>query len=339
MKETKAVLWGLGAMGSGIYKLITERAGIKITGAIGRNPQKFGQDLGESAGMKPCGVKISGDAAAVLAAAEADIVLHATGSFFKEVHPELLQAVRAGCNVITIAEEMAEPWSADYALAADLDKAAKEKGVTVIGTGINPGFVLDALIIALTGVCFNIKKIEAERVNDLSPFGHTVMSTQGVGTTPDQFARGVEEGKIVGHIGFTQSISLIARALGWELDRIVEEKDPIISSTSRQTPVVKVEPGMVAGCYHRAYGYRNGEIAISLKHPQQIRPEAEGVETGDYIRIEGTPMVNLSIKPEIPGGIGTIAMAVNMIPLVLAGSPGLKTLVDLPAPASWSKLR
>jgi len=311
---------------------------VKITGAIGRNPSKLGKDLGEAAGMKPCGVKISSDAAKVLAEAEANLVLHATGSFFAEVYPELVQAVKAGLNVISIAEEMAEPWSADADLADELDRLAREKGVTVIGTGINPGFVLDALIIAMTGVCFNIKKIEAERINDLSPFGTTVMTTQGVGTTPEEFARGIAEGKIVGHIGFTQSISLIARALGWELDKIVEEKDPIISATKRQTPYVSVEPGMVAGCYHRAFGYRNGEMVISLKHPQQIRPEAEGVETGDYIRIEGTPMVNLSIKPEIPGGIGTIAMAVNMIPAVLAGSPGLKTLVDLPAPASWNKL-
>ncbi|MEW5785540.1 MAG: 2,4-diaminopentanoate dehydrogenase [Bacillota bacterium] len=338
MREVNVVLWGLGAMGSGMYKLLAQRPGVRVTGAIGRNPSKIGRDLGETVGLKPSGVKISGDAAAVLAEAGADLVLHATSSFVKEVHPELVQAVRAGCNVITIAEEMAEPWAAERRLADDLEREAKEKGVTVLGTGINPGFVLDALIIALSGVCFNINKIEAERINDLSPFGHTVMATQGVGTTPEEFARGVAEGKIVGHIGFAQSISLIARALGWELERIVEEKEPIISATRRETPYVKVEPGMVAGCYHRAYGYRNGAVAISLKHPQQVRPEAEGVNTGDYIRIEGTPPVNLAIKPEIPGGIGTMAMAVNMIPVVLASAPGLKTLVDLPAPAAWSRL-
>ena len=338
MQELKIVLWGLGAMGSGMYKLLNERQGIKITGAIGRNPDKIGKDLGIFMGDKENGIIISPDAEKVLIESDADIVLHSTSSFCKDVNPELKQIVSAGCNAITIAEEMAEPWVSDRALADELDMKAKENGVTVLGTGINPGFVLDALIIALSGVCGRINKIEAERINDLSPFGTTVMSTQGVGTTPEAFKAGINSGAIVGHIGFPQSINLIARAMGWKLDKIVEEKDPIISKTHRETPYVKVEPGMVAGCNHRAYGYINGQKVISLKHPQQICPEKEGVETGDYIRIDGTPPVNMSIKPEIPGGIGTMSMAVNMIPIVISGSPGLKTLIDLPFPSTWSKI-
>lgn len=338
MQETNVVLWGLGAMGSGIYRLLSEREGIEVTGAIGRNPAKLGKDLGEALGAGPCGIHISDDVPSVLETSDASLLIHSTGSFFKEVHHELLQAVRAGYNVITIAEEMSEPWAADRLLADELDTEAQEYGVTVLGTGINPGFVLDALVIALSGVCTKINSIEAERINDLSPFGSTVMATQGVGISPEEFTLGVEKGSIVGHIGFKQSITLIARALNWDLERIVEEKEPIISATRRETPYVVVEPGMVAGCNHRAYGYKNGKAVISLRHPQQVCPEVEQVETGDYIKIDGTPPVNLAIKPEIPGGQGTIAMAVNLIPAVLAGSPGLKTLLDLPAPACWSRL-
>ncbi len=339
MQDLKVVLWGLGAMGSGMYRLLGMRPGVEISGAVGRNPAKLGRDLGEALGMEKCGVTIAGDPREVLAGSGAKLLLHSTGSFFKEVYPELVLAVRAGLNVITIAEEMSEPWAADPDLAAELDGEAKKHEVTVIGTGINPGFVLDALVIALSGVCFGIEKIEAERVNDLSPFGSTVMATQGVGTSPQEFARGVKEGSIVGHIGFKQSITLIARALNWQLERVVEEKEPIITETRRETPYVVVEPGMVAGCFHRAYGYRKGEAVISLKHPQQILPEQGGVETGDYIRIEGSPPVNLSIKPEIPGGTGTIALAVNMIPHVLKSSPGLKTILDLPFPSCWNELK
>ena len=337
MQKTRIILWGLGAMGSGIYKVLNERTGVDLAGAIGRNPEKLGKDLGEALGLDKSGVIISSDAASVLKGAGPGTVIHSTGSFFKEIHQELMQSVRAGYNVITIAEEMAEPWAADMVLADELNEEAKKYGVTVLGTGINPGFVLDALAICLSGACCNVNKIEAERINDLSPFGRTVMATQGVGITPDEFHEGINKGTIVGHIGFKQSITLIARALNWQLDKIEEEKEPIISSTKRETPYVKVEPGMVAGCHHRAYGYLNGKAVITLKHPQQVCPEAENVETGDYIRIDGTPPVNMSIKPEIPGGQGTMAMAANMVPVVVSASPGLKTLLDLPFPSCWSK--
>ncbi len=337
MHTIKVVLWGLGAMGSGIYKVLLERSGAEVAGAIGRNPGKLGQDLGQTLGLEPGGIIISSDTTSVLEKAGSGVVIHSTGSFFKEIHHELMQAVRAGFDVITIAEEMAEPWEADRMLAEELNEEAKKFGVTVLGTGINPGFVLDALAICLTGACCSVRKIEAERINDLSPFGSTVMATQGVGITPEEFKSGIEKGTIVGDIGFKQSISLIAQALNWDLDQIVEEKEPIISSTYRETPYVIVEPGLVAGCHHRAYGYKNGEAVIILKHPQQVCPGAEDVETGDYIRIDGTPPVNLSIKPEIPGGQGTMAMAVNMIPVVAAAGPGLKTLLDLPFPSCWSR--
>jgi len=214
-----------------------------------------------------------------------------------------------------------------------IDSLARRHGVSVLGTGINPGFVLDQLILNMTGACLQVKKIKATRVNDLSPFGKTVMMTQGVGTTPEEFQKGLESGSIVGHIGFPESIRMIADALGWDLDRIEEEREPIISTTHRETPVVKVEPGMVAGCRHIGRGYDlDGNVVIELIHPQQIHPHLENVETGDYIWIEGDPDINLSIQPEIPGGKGTIAAAVNMIPVVISTDPGLYSMADLPIP-------
>jgi 4-hydroxy-tetrahydrodipicolinate reductase len=125
---------------------------------------------------------------------------------------------------------------------------------------------------------------------------------------------------------------MVAKALGIEIDEIVETREPIISNTHRETPYVKVEPGMVAGCAHKGYGMKNGKAVITLEHPQQIYPQSEGVDTGDYIFIKGDPDLRLSIKPETPGGIGTMAVAVNMIPQVIASAPGLKTMIDLQLP-------
>ena len=184
----------------------------------------------------------------------------------------------------------------------------------------------------MTGACLKIDRIKASRINDLSPFGKTVMETQGVGTTPEEFKRGLEKGDIVGHIGFQQSIAMIGNAVGWRIDRIEETREPIISITERKTAVAHVKPGMVAGCRHTGRGFCGDELKIELIHPQQILPAIEGIETGDYIDIYGEPDIHLSIKPEIPGGKGTIALATNMIPEVINAAPGLLNMSELPVP-------
>ncbi|MBZ4649992.1 2,4-diaminopentanoate dehydrogenase [Thermosipho sp. (in: thermotogales)] len=329
----RIVSWGLGAMGRGIAKNIIESKNMKLVGAIDLNPDLLGKDVGEFLNIGKIGVKIS-NSKEVIEKVNPDLVVIATSSFVSDVLPQIEYAVKNHANVVTIAEEMAYPFDSHKTEAEYLDSLAKRYGVTVLGTGVNPGFVLDTLIIALTGVCKRVDKIVARRINDLSPFGKTVMETQGVGTTPEEFEEGLKKGTIVGHIGFPQSIAMIARALGWNITKIEQERKPIISKVHRETPVVKVEPGMVAGCNHSAKAYIGDEVVIEMQHPQQIHPHLEGVETGDYIEIYGDPNINLAIKPEIPGGKATIAIATNMIPIVINAEPGLKTMADLPVPRS-----
>lgn len=337
MGKARIISWGLGAMGQGMARLILTKEGLELVGAIEKDQKKIGQDVGQFLNQSNTGVTIKASLSEVLADQKADLLLIATGSFTKEVFPQIKEGIQAGLNVLTIAEEMAYPEAQTADLASEINSLAKAKGVTVLGTGINPGFVLDTLILALTGVCLDVKAIKAARINDLSPFGPTVMRTQGVGTTPAQFAAGLESGDIVGHIGFQESIAMIAQRMGWELDEIEESREPIISNVYRETPHVKVEKGNVAGCRHVAYGKKNGQVLISLEHPQQIHPHLEGVETGDYIEIIGDPHVKMAISPEIPGGKGTMACAVNMIPAVIKAEPGLVHMSDLPVPAYIAK--
>jgi len=236
--------------------------------------------------------------------------------------------------VISIAEEMAYPACASPALADELNTLAVHHGVSILGTGINPGFVLDLLVIALTAVCAQIESITATRVNDLSPYGPSVLRSQGVGLTPAEFHAGLKAGSIVGHVGFQQSAHLIARAVGWSIDRVTETREPVISKVMRRTPFVTVAPGQVAGCLHTAVAYRGTTPSITLIHPQQVHPHLENIATGDTIEIFGAPHIRLAGSPEIPGGTGTAALAVNMIPHVLNAKPGLHTMADLPVPAA-----
>lgn len=332
MGNVKVIIVGLGAMGAGMARMILNKKGIEIVGAVNRRSH-VGEDLSVALGTEEkLGVTISNDFEKVVKETEADIVLLNIDSFVKSVFPYIKTIVENKKNVITIAEEMAYPKTIDENLTKEMDELAKANGVSILGTGVNPGFVLDTLVLTLSAATRSIKTIKAARINDLSPFGTTVMLTQGVGTTPEQFQKGIEEGTIVGHIGFLQSVPMVAETLGIEIDEIKETREPIISKVYRETPYVKVEPGMVAGCRHIAYGYKNGEVVITMEHPQQIHPHLEGVSTGDYIDIVGDPNLSLKITPETPGGIGTMTLAVNMIPQVIAASAGLKTMVDLPVP-------
>lgn len=332
MENIKVIMWGLGEMGIGISKIILSKKGIEIVGVLDKDPSKLGKDLGEVLNSEKLGVIVRNDAETLLKETKADLVILAINSFVKNVYPAIKAIVESGKNCITIAEEMAYPYIAEKELSEEMDRLAKINNVTILGTGVNPGFVLDTLIITLSATCRSVKSIRAERINDLSPFGPTVMRTQGVGLTLQEFEDGIEDGSIVGHVGFSQSIVMIAKTLGLEYDEITETLEPIISNTYRETTSVKVEPGMVAGCNHIAIATKNGKAIITLEQLQQVQPECEAVDTGDYIVIKGDENLHLAIKPETPGGIGTIAIAVNMIPQVIASRAGLKTMMDLPVP-------
>lgn len=335
MEKIKVIIWGFGAMGSGMAKMLLKKEGIEIVGICARNKAQVGKDMYEVLEMargnrEP--IIITNEIKSIAREGLVDVALIATDSFVKATFDKIKLIVEQKINVISIAEEMAYPQAQEPELTKEMDLLAKENGVTILGTGINPGFVLDLLILALTGTCEDVEHIKAARINDLSPFGRAVMSEQGVGLTQKEFEEGVSSGTVAGHVGFPESINMVADGIGWDVERIDETREAIISNTCRKTKHVTVEAGNVAGCRQCGYGYVDGEMKIEMEHPQQILPETEGIDTGDYIWIKGTPNINMRIKPEIPGGIGTIAMCVNMIPQVINSHAGLVTMLDLPVP-------
>ncbi|WP_026475786.1 2,4-diaminopentanoate dehydrogenase [Alkaliphilus transvaalensis] len=335
MENIKVIIWGFGAMGSGMAKMLLQKKGVEIVGVCDRNEARVGKDMYDVLGIergnrKP--VIINSNIEEVLTERSCDVCITATDSFTKAAFPRIKYCLEQKVNVVSTAEEMAYPQAQNPELAAELDRIAKENGVTVLGTGINPGLIMDLLVVCLTGCMTDVEHIEAKRVNSLSPFGHTVMEEQGVGMKVDEFNRRCEEGTMAGHVGFAESIQMIADAIGWKVDKFEQQMKPIVTTVDRKSPHGFAAAGDVAGVNMTGQGYVDGEVKINMIHPQQIEPEMEGTFTGDYINIKGTPEVNMSIKPEVEGGLGTIAMCVNMIPHVINARAGLKTMLDLPVP-------
>ena len=333
MENIKIAIWGFGAMGAGMANMLCKKTGVDIVGVCDLHPQRLGKSVAEVLGLdKWQEVIISGDIEEVLNDEKPDLCLLATDSFTKGAYDKLTLIMEKGINVITTAEEMAYPQAQEPELAKSLNEIAKANGVTVLGTGINPGLIMDLLVVCLTGCMETVEHIEAKRVNSLSPFGVTVMEEQGVGITEDQFNKRVAAHEMAGHVGFSESINMIADAIGWKVDKFEQQMKPILTTIDRKSPYGFAAAGNLAGINMTGQGYIDNEVKINMIHPQQIEPEMEGTHTGDYIKLQGNPPVNMAITPEVDGGIGTIAMCVNMIPHVINAKPGLKTMIDLPVP-------
>ena len=335
MKKIKVVIWGFGAMGRGMADMLLTKKGVEITGVCDLHPDLVGKSifnaLENEKGNHP-EVIVSSNINELLNVDNCDIVLLATDSYTKKSFPKMKMILEKGINIISTAEEMAYPKAQQPDLAVELNKIAKDNNVTVLGTGINPGFIMDLLVIALTGAMTDVTHIEANRVNSLSPFGPAVMEEQGVGITVDKFNAGIKDGSLAGHVGFAESVLMIADAIGLKLDKFEQQMEPIVTTVNRKSKYGEALKGNVAGVRMTGQGLIDGKVFIDMKHPQQIEPELEGTHTGDYINIKGTPEINMAITPEIDGGIGTIAVCVNMIPHVLNARSGLKTMIDLPVP-------
>ncbi len=333
MEKVKVIIWGLGAMGGGMADVLLKKKGVEIVGVAGRGP-KIGKSMFDYIKTEKGDHEdvIIGAYEDVIKPGAADVVLLCTDSFTKNAFERIKYILEQGINVITSAEEMAFPKAQSPELAAQLDEIAKANGVTVLGTGVNPGHIMDLLVLVMTGVLTDVEEITSRRVNSLSPFGPVVMEEQGIGISVEEFLERKANHTMSGHVGFAESVGMMAEGMGLEVAEFAQDMNPITTDVDRKSPYGFAAAGSCAGVSMTAEAKLSNGIPVHMDHPQQIEPEQVGVQTGDYVIIKGSPNVNLVNSPEIEGGLGTIAMCVNMIPMVINAEAGLKTMIDLPIP-------
>jgi len=164
----RVVQYGVGPIGlSCLRTLLAKHPSIELVGAIDIDPDKVGKDAGEISGLdKKTGVIISADATAVLRETKPDVVVHTTSSFLGRMSDQLVTCAEAGANVVSSTEELSFPYHRHPEISAELDEVAKSNGVTILGTGVNPGYAMDALAIMATGVCNEVSSIEINREVD-----------------------------------------------------------------------------------------------------------------------------------------------------------------------------
>lgn len=327
--QIRTIHYGIGFVGAETARLARQRPNIQMVGAVDVDPAKAGRDLGEVVAGEKWGVPIVARLEQVLSRADADVVIHTTGSHIPQVYSELEALIHAGLNVVSSCEELSFPDLQHPDLAEKLDQLARHHGVTVLGTGINPGFLMDRLPLTLTGVCQEVRSIRAVRIVDTARRRFQLQRKTGTGQTVAEFQEKVRTGTIK-HVGLPESAAMLASGLGWHLDELTESIEPVVAEQVQRSEHFEVKPGDVCGVRQVVRGLSGGREVVRLDLEMSLNVE----NPRDEVIIDGIPPIHMIIPDGVHGDRATAAVVVNSIPLVVDAQPGLLTVLDLPAPMS-----
>jgi hypothetical protein len=329
MNQIKVAQFGLGPIGLETLKLAATKPWAKIVGGIDINPAFIGKPLAKITGDKKAGrAKVYRSLEELLQVAKPDVIFHTAVSKVSAAYSQIEPIVRRGISVVSSCEELLFPALREPKLAAQLDAACKSGGARVLGTGVNPGFVMDVLPVCLTGVCRDVQAVHVQRVVDATTRRGPLQRKIGSGWTPAEFEKRFKAGT-AGHAGLKESAALIAHALGWKLDELVETGKAMVALQDIKTPHVTVAKGQCCGIHQVAVGRIKGEVKITL----DIKMYLEAPNPHDSVQIVGEPTINNIITTGVAGDGATVASLVNAAPRVLKAQPGLLLMTDIGVPS------
>ncbi len=324
-KKIRVAIYGVGPIGAKIASFLYERKNFDVAGAIDIDKSKKGKDIAEFAGLeKKTGVLIESDAGKVLSGKNIDVVVLTTTSSIAKIKEQVAGILSYGINIVSTCEELSYPWVTATETAREIDDLAKKNNAVVLSTGVNPGFLMDFLPIAMSGVCRSVEHITVERMQNAAQRRIPFQQKVGIGITPAEFANRVKEGTLR-HVGLTESMYMIAGRMGWKLDRTEDVIEPVIAQEPMTVNGKLIEKGKVLGVKQTGRGFSQGKELITL-----LFTAAAGVSPAyDRTVIKGTPEMDVTIKNGVNGDIATCAIIANAIPVVLRAKPGLRTMADI----------
>jgi len=328
MSKIKIAQFGLGPIGIETLKLAATKPWVEIVGGIDLDPAKIGRPLAEITGdpsIRHASVYRSLDD--LLAKVKPDVIFHTAVSKISAAFSQVEPMVRRGINVVSSCEELLFPQLREPELAVKLDKACKNGGARLLGTGVNPGFVMDVLPVCLTGVCRHVTAVHGQRVVNAATRRGPLQKKIGSGLAPAEFERLFNEGK-AGHAGLQESAALIAHCLGWKLSELVETGKAMVASHDLRTRFVEVKKGQCCGLHQTVTGKVDGTIRLTL----DLKMYLDAPNPHDACQIEGDPPLNLLINGGVAGDAATVAALVNAAPRILKVPPGLLLMTDLAMP-------
>ena len=326
---------GVGALGKQVLQYLADRDGINVVGLVDLNPDVVGKAIGEIADTNSSGVTVQSslDDAIKNASAKPEVAVLTTVSSIEKLVSQVEDAAKAGLHIVSTCEELTFPWKQHPEAAQKIDDVCKKNGVTCLGTGVNPGFLMDYLPSAFTSVCQRVDSITVERVQDASVRRIPFQQKIGAALTHDEFQAKKENGSLR-HVGLPESVDLIAHAMGWELNENRETLEPVIAKEKITNGYKPIEKGNPAGVEQVGSGFVKGDEKIKLVFRAAVGEE----KSYDRITIKGLPNITTEIDGGLNGDVATCAITVNAVRSVTNSTPGLKTMLDVPVPAYFSKI-
>jgi hypothetical protein len=331
MNKIRIAQFGMGPIGVESVKLAATRPWAEIVGAVDIDPSKVGKSLDDLTGLsylKEARVYESFDE--LWNASRPHVILHTAGSKAAQSLDQIQPMVERGVSVASTCEELLYPPLRAPEASSRIDSIARKHGARVVATGVNPGFVMDLLPICLTGVSRTVSAICAERVVNASTRRMPLQKKIGSGMEPAEFRKLFSERKI-GHAGFQESVALIAHAMGWRLDQLLETCEPMIAPHDIQTSYFHVAKGLTCGLHQRCVGKIDGTTKIEL----DLKMYLDAENPHDAIRVMGDPPLDLVLKGGVAGDTATVAALVNIVPRLVRSEPGMRLITELAVPA-WS---
>lgn len=324
-KRVPVVVMGLGAIGREICRAALRSEEVELVGAVDRSPAIAGQSLTALLGQPAGTFKVRANLESAVGGRRGVVLLHATGSRVSEVRDQLMEAIGLGLHVVSTCEELAFAHLAQPEIAEALERAAQRAKVCVIGTGVNPGFVLDRLVATLGQVCGEVRHVRATRVVDAATRREALQRKIGAGLTEEEFFRLVETDGL-GHVGLMESAALCALGLGIDCDDYEEELAPVFAEKDLESGAFPIKKGRVAGLHQVAMGLLAGQERVRL----ELTLAVGAGNPCDRIELEADPPISLHIPGGVPGDQATANAVVNAAPRLTAAQPGLLTVLELP---------
>jgi 4-hydroxy-tetrahydrodipicolinate reductase len=330
------VLVGFGSANRTVLELALSRPWLDVVGIVVQSTRRNGEPASRSVHGAPAGLRCSTDLPATIAATQPDIAIVATATRLVDVLPVLATIAPTGTSIVCTAEDLAFIRPGDSVAADRIIELAETHRVAIVATGANPGFVLDLWPLTLSGLAWDVDRLRARRIVDVSVFGPRVRASLGIDLTPEAFDSGIGAGTVVGHAGFPESLRILATAMGRELERLEIVSSPILATAPLTLPDgASIAPGRTAGADQRATGWFAGAPWLEISMTLHVDPAAAGLTPIDQIELEGRHGLRVTVEPGCRALLSTAAMIVNGLPRALAAPPGVHRPGDLPPAAPW----
>lgn len=323
---------GIGPLGQKIVRYAIERECFNIVGAVDTDPQKIGRDLGELCGIDPLGVIVYGNLNDAIKDKNVEVALLTTVSSVISLESQVAELAEAGLNIVSTCEELFFSKKTQPEVSKRIDEICRKHSVACLGTGINPGYLMDFLPSVLTGLCQNVKKVEVWRIQDASVRRIPFQQKIGAGLTLEEFEAKKKTGTLR-HVGLPESVDFIADKLGWKLDSSTESLEPVIAETEISSGYKPISKGMACGVHQVGRGFMRESEVITLNFKAAVGEP----ESYDQIHIDGEPAIKSRIAGGVNGDIATCAITLNAVRCVLQASHGLKTMGEVPSIAFFNQ--